>query len=66
MAKSDERSLQEIREKALIHYKDSIPFLKIQLEYETLLTDIETQQAKRLQAQTMIANIKVEKKEEKK
>lgn len=39
------------------HYEKMIPQLKVQLEYETLLTDIETQRAKRFQAQVAIANM---------
>jgi hypothetical protein len=36
-------------------YKDNIKHLKIQLEYETLLTDIEEQRAKRMQATMFLA-----------
>ena len=36
-------------------YKDNVKHLKIQLEYETLLTDIEEQRAKRMQATMFLA-----------
>lgn len=36
-------------------YKDSIKHLKVQKEYEQLLTDIEESRAKRMQAQMFLA-----------
>lgn len=36
-------------------YKDSIKHLKVQKEYEELLTDIEESRAKRMQAQMFLA-----------
>ena len=36
-------------------YKDNVKHLKIQLEYEKLLTDIEEQRAKRMQATMFLA-----------
>ena len=38
-------------------YKDNIKHLKTQLEYETLLTDIEKARAERLQAQLAMAHM---------
>ena len=38
-------------------YKDNIKHLKVQLEYETLLTDIEKARAERLQAQVVMAQV---------
>ena len=37
-------------------YKDGIKHLKVQKEYETLLTEIEEQRAKRMQASMFLAN----------
>tara|TARA_R100001015_G_C4634888_1_gene202536 strand:+ start:3284 stop:3613 length:330 start_codon:yes stop_codon:yes gene_type:complete len=37
------------------YYEENIPSLKIQLEYETILRDIEKMRAERLQAQKFIA-----------
>ena len=37
-------------------YKDQIPHLKVQAEYEELMTKIEESRAKRLQAQAFLAN----------
>ena len=42
---------KEIKE----YYEDNIPSLKIQLEYESLLRDIEKARAERLQAQMFVA-----------
>lgn len=49
--------LEERRQEITAHYEKMIPQLSVQLEYETLLTDIETQRAKRFQAQVAIANM---------
>ncbi len=37
-------------------YKDQLPHLKVQSEYERLMTEIEEYRAKRLQAQAFLAN----------
>jgi len=37
-------------------YKDQIPHLKVQAQYEELMTNIEECRAKRLQAQAFLAN----------
>jgi len=37
-------------------YKDQIPHLKVQAQYEELMTKIEESRAKRLQAQAFLAN----------
>tara|TARA_R110001592_G_scaffold255416_2_gene519017 strand:- start:464 stop:697 length:234 start_codon:yes stop_codon:yes gene_type:complete len=54
----DELSKEELverRKKITDYYSDHIPHLKVQLEYETLLTEIEENRAKRVQAQKFIA-----------
>jgi len=54
-----ELSKEEIaqrREEITAFYKLSIDHLKVQLEYETLLKDIETARAERIQAQIFLAN----------
>ena len=47
--------IQERKEKLLKYYEEQIDFLSVQLSYETLLTDIEEQRAKRVQIQAAIA-----------
>ena len=42
------------------YYEEHIPSLKIQLEYETILRDIEKMRAERLQAQTFITRTMAE------
>ena len=42
------------------YYEEHIPSLKIQLEYETILKDIEKMRAERLQAQTFITRTMAE------
>jgi len=37
-------------------YTDQLPHLKVQAEYERLMTEIEEHRAKRLQAQAFLAN----------
>jgi hypothetical protein len=49
--------LQERRQKITSYYEEHIPHLKIQLEYESLLTEIEENRAKRVQAQKYMAQI---------
>ena len=48
--------LEAKREEITQYYNDHIPSLKTQLEYETLLKDIEKVRAERLQAQMFISN----------
>lgn len=53
-----EMSKEEIaqrRQEITNFYKDSIKHLKVQKEYEQLLTDIEESRAKRMQAQMFLA-----------
>jgi hypothetical protein len=50
-----EEELKEKRTKITKFYKDNIKHLTVQLEYETLLTSIEENRAKRLQAQMFLA-----------
>lgn len=47
--------IQERKEKLLKYYEEQTDFLTVQLTYETLLTDIEEQRAKRVQIQAAIA-----------
>jgi len=47
--------IQERKEKLLSYYEEQVKFLTAQLEYETLVTDIEEQRAKRVQIQAAIA-----------
>jgi hypothetical protein len=47
--------IQERKEKLLSYYQEQVKFLTVQLEYETLVTDIEEQRAKRVQIQAAIA-----------
>ena len=67
MAKKTEKSAEEIaaeaskvemdakRAEITAYYKDSVKHLKIQLEYETILKDIEVARAERVQSQMFIA-----------
>ena len=48
--------LAERRAQITKYYEEHIPSLKTQLEYETLLRDIEKCRAERLQAQMFVAN----------
>ena len=68
MAKKTTKSAEEIaaevskkemevkRDEITAYYKTSLPHLQTQLEYETVLKDIEAARAERIQAQTFIAN----------
>tara|TARA_R100001480_G_scaffold148115_2_gene147330 strand:- start:250 stop:531 length:282 start_codon:yes stop_codon:yes gene_type:complete len=56
-AEMSQEELEERRKKVSDFYAGNIPHLKIQCEYEELLTKIEENRAKRLQAQMMIAQI---------
>ena len=48
--------LDKKRKEVTAYYKEHIPSLKTQLQYEELLRDIEKTRAERLQAQMFIAN----------
>lgn len=48
--------IKERKEKLLTYYQEQIEFLTTQLEYETLLTNVEEQRAKRIQMQAAIAS----------
>jgi len=52
-----QEELEERRKKVTEFYEGNIPHLKVQCEYEELLTKIEENRAKRLQAQLMIAQM---------
>jgi hypothetical protein len=49
--------VKERKEKLVQYYTEQVEFLAVQLEYETLVTNIEEQRAKRLQFQVMVANM---------
>ena len=49
--------LAERRQKITDYYEDHIPHLKVQLEYEELLTKIEENRARKVQAEIMIAQM---------
>ena len=49
--------VKERKEKLSQYYTEQVEFLTVQLQYETLVTDIEEQRAKRLQFQVMVANM---------
>ena len=50
-----EYQIAQRRQEITNFYKDSIKHLKVQKEYEQLLTDIEESRAKRMQAQMFLA-----------
>jgi hypothetical protein len=52
-----EAELKAYREKMIQYYKEQIPLLKSQKEYETLLADIEEARAKRVTMTMRIAQI---------
>jgi len=54
MSKDD---LKKRRQQITDYYSEHIPHLKVQLEYEQLLTEIEENRAKRAQAQKFLAQI---------
>jgi hypothetical protein len=56
--------VKERKEKLSQYYTEQVEFLTVQLEYETLVTQIEEQRAKRLQYQVMVANMLAEEPEE--
>jgi hypothetical protein len=60
MEENKELTPEEVRErkdKLVQYYTEQVEFLAVQLEYETLVTNIEEQRAKRLQFQVMVANM---------
>lgn len=56
--------VKERKEKLVQYYTEQVQFLTVQLKYETLVTDIEEQRAKRLQFQVMVANMLADEPEE--
>ncbi len=54
------KELETKRKEISKYYEDHIPSLKIQLEYEQLLKDIEKTRAERLQAQMFVAQTMAE------
>jgi hypothetical protein len=55
-AEASQAEMKAKRDEITAYYKDSISHLKVQKEYETLLKEIETARAERVQAQTFLAN----------
>tara|TARA_R100001510_G_C7561734_1_gene141512 strand:+ start:79 stop:384 length:306 start_codon:yes stop_codon:yes gene_type:complete len=55
IVEQDEKDLVEKREEITKYYEENIPHLKTQLEYESILRDIEKTRAERLQAQMFMA-----------
>jgi len=55
-AETSKTEMEAKRAEITAYYKDSIKHLKVQLEYEALLKDIEAARAERIQAQSFIAN----------
>tara|TARA_R110002020_G_scaffold17044_16_gene60328 strand:+ start:4330 stop:4644 length:315 start_codon:yes stop_codon:yes gene_type:complete len=53
--KMSKEELSERREEITSFYKDNIPHLTVQAEYEALLADIEKSRAERMQAQMFLA-----------
>tara|TARA_R100000081_G_C4673445_1_gene93767 strand:+ start:270 stop:548 length:279 start_codon:yes stop_codon:yes gene_type:complete len=51
----EEKDLVEKRKEITKYYKDNIPHLKTQLQYEELLRDIEKTRTERMQAQMFMA-----------
>jgi len=49
--------LAERKAKLSAYYEEQIPFLKKQLEYETLLADLQEQEARRIYSQVRIAQM---------
>jgi len=56
--------VKERKEKLVQYYTEQVEFLTVQLEYESLVTQIEEQRAKRLQYQVMVANMLADEPEE--
>ena len=56
--------VKERKERLSQYYAEQVEFLTVQLEYETLVTQIEEQRAKRLQYQVMVANMLADEPEE--
>lgn len=54
-AAMSKKEMEAKRKEITKYYEDNIPALKVQLEYEELLRDIEKTRAERLQAQMFIA-----------
>ena len=52
-----QEEILEKRQEMTDQYESMLPHLEAQLKYETLLTDIEMQRVKRVQAQVALANM---------
>jgi hypothetical protein len=53
--KMSKEKIAKRRAEVTKYYKEQIPHLKTQLQYEELMTNIEEQRVKRLQAQAFLA-----------
>ena len=59
-AEASAAEMKAKRDEITAYYSDSISHLEVQLNYETLLKDIETARAERVQAQKFLANAMAE------
>ena len=63
-AEASKKEMEAKRDEITAYYKDSIKHLKVQLEYEDLLKDIEKARAERVQAQMFLAQAMAKNEEE--
>jgi len=63
-AEASKKEMEVKRDEITAYYKDSIKHLKVQLEYEDLLKDIEKARAERVQAQMFLAQAMAKNEEE--
>jgi hypothetical protein len=63
-AEASKKEMEAKREEITAYYKDSIKHLKVQLEYEDLLMNIEKARAERVQAQMFLAQAMAKNEEE--
>ena len=63
-AEASKKEMEAKRDEITNYYKDSIKHLKVQLEYEDLLKDIEKARAERVQAQMFLAQAMAKNEEE--
>ena len=63
-AETSKKEMEVKRDEITAYYKESIVHLKIQLEYEVVLKDIEVARAERVQSQIFLANAMAQKEDE--
>jgi len=63
-AEASKKEMEAKRDEITAYYKDSIKHLKVQLEYEDLLMNIEKARAERVQAQMFLAQAMAKNEEE--